>query len=88
MSDNIDSVCTTKRSGGAWKPGDRGSSCFRAYGFVWFQYLEAGSYKKLIGINGASNLWRLSVTAPEVAKKETVHFILKVTDKGTPRLSR
>jgi len=56
--------------------------------FVWFQYLEAGSYKKLIGINGASNLWRLSVTAPEVAKKETVHFILKVTDKGTPRLSR
>lgn len=56
--------------------------------FVWFQYLEAGSYKKLIGINGASNLWRLSVTAPEVAKKETVHFILKVTDKGTPPLSR
>jgi hypothetical protein len=56
--------------------------------FVWFQYLEAGSYKKLIGINGASNLWRLSVTVPEVAKKETVHFILKVTDKGTPPLSR
>ena len=56
--------------------------------FVWFQYLEAGSYKKLIGINGASNLWRLSVTAPEVARKETVHFILKVTDKGTPPLSR
>jgi hypothetical protein len=55
---------------------------------MWFQYLEAGSYKKLIGINGSSNLWRLSVTAPEVAKKERVHFILKVIDKGTLPVSR
>ncbi len=56
--------------------------------FIWFQYPEAGSYRKPIGINGASNLWRLFVTAPEVGKKETVHFILKVTDKGMPPLTR
>jgi hypothetical protein len=56
--------------------------------FAWFQYPEAGSYKKLIPINGADNLARLWVTAPEVEKKETVHLILKVTDKGTPQLSR
>ena len=28
------------------------------------------------------------VDAPEVEKKETIHIILKVTDKGTPALSR
>ena len=56
--------------------------------FVWFQYPEAGSYKKLININGAENLSRLYVTAPEVEKEETVHFILKVTDKGSPPLTR
>ena len=27
-------------------------------------------------------------TAPEVDKEETAHFILKVTDKGEPQLSR
>jgi hypothetical protein len=56
--------------------------------FIWFQYPEAGSYKKLIPINGADNLARLYVTAPEVERKETAHFILKVTDKGNPPLSR
>ncbi|MEO6850150.1 MAG: hypothetical protein ABI203_10925 [Mucilaginibacter sp.] len=29
-----------------------------------------------------------SIVAPIVDKKETAHFILKVTDKGTPHLSR
>jgi hypothetical protein len=28
------------------------------------------------------------VIAPEVGKKETAHFILKVTDKGEPQLSK
>ncbi len=56
--------------------------------YVWFQYPEAGSYKELIKINGAENLARLPITAPEVKQKVTVHFILKVTDKGNPPLSR
>ena len=56
--------------------------------YVWFQYPEAGSYRELIRINGADNLRRLFITAPLVRKKETVHFILKVTDKGRPPLSR
>jgi len=56
--------------------------------YVWFQYPEAGTYKGLIKINGAENLARLYITAPEVKQKETVHFILKVTDKGSPPLSR
>ena len=58
------------------------------FSFLWFNYPEAGSYKKSIEINGAENVHVASVTAPEVSKKETAHFILKVTDKGEPQLSR
>jgi hypothetical protein len=56
--------------------------------YLWFHYPEAGSYKKLIKINSAENACGVYVIAPEVDKKETAHFILKVTDKGTPQLSR
>jgi hypothetical protein len=56
--------------------------------YLWFHYPEAGSYKKLININSAENARGVWVIAPEVDKKETAHFILRVTDKGTPHLSR
>ncbi len=56
--------------------------------YLWFHYPEAGSWKKMIKIGSAENIYKVHVQAPEVDKKETAHFILKVTDKGTPRLSR
>ncbi len=56
--------------------------------FLWFNYPEAGSYKKSVPIGGAENAHGLYMTAPEVEKEETIHVILKVTDKGTPALSR
>ncbi len=56
--------------------------------FLWFYYPEAGSYKKMIKIDSAENVSGVYVIAPEVDKKETAHFILKVTDKGNPQLSR
>ena len=56
--------------------------------FLWFNYPEAGSYKKYIKIEGAENSHGAYIIAPEVDKKETAHFILKLTDKGNPRLSR
>jgi len=56
--------------------------------FLWFNYPEAGSYKKMIKVNGAENVHGAYVIAPEVDKNETAHFILRVTDKGTPPLSR
>lgn len=56
--------------------------------FLWFNYPEAGSYKKMIGIGSAENAHGVYVIAPEVDKKETAHFILKVTDKGEPPLTR
>jgi hypothetical protein len=56
--------------------------------FLWFNYPEAGSYKKEIKISGAENVHGAYVIAPEVENKVTAHFILKVTDKGIPQLSR
>ena len=56
--------------------------------YLWFNYPEAGSYKKFIKIGSAENLYAVYVKAPVVDKKETAHFILKVTDKGIPQLSR
>jgi hypothetical protein len=56
--------------------------------YLWFNYPEAGSYKKPIPFNSAENMRSVWIIAPEVEKKETAHFILKVTDKGNPSLSR
>jgi hypothetical protein len=57
--------------------------------YLWFHYPEAGSYKKPIRFDLAENMYRIfHVVAPEVEKPETAHFILKVTDKGEPQLTR
>jgi hypothetical protein len=57
--------------------------------YLWFQYPEAGSYKQIIPLNLAENLYRIPyLKAPVVDKTETTHFILKVTDKGNPPLTR
>ena len=55
--------------------------------YQWWIYPEAGSYRGKIGM-GAENVHGVYVTAPEVTKEETAHFILKLSDKGTPSLSR
>ncbi|MFK8165062.1 MAG: nucleoside hydrolase-like domain-containing protein, partial [Lewinella sp.] len=55
--------------------------------FLWFHYPEAGTYEGKVSI-GAENVHGVYVTAPEVSKPETVHFILKLTDKGTPAITR
>ncbi len=56
--------------------------------YLWFNYPEAGTYKETISVNGAENVDRANFTAPHVQKTETAHFILKLTDKGEPPLSR
>lgn len=55
--------------------------------YFWFNYPEAGTYKKRIEIT-PENAHSMYIKAPKVDKPETVHIILKVTDKGTPSLSR
>jgi len=56
--------------------------------YFWFHYREAGSCEGEVTINGAENAVGARVTAPEVERPETVHLILRVTDKGDPPLSR
>jgi hypothetical protein len=55
--------------------------------FLWFHYPEAGTYNTEIKF-APENTHSAYLTAPKVDKKETLHFILKLTDKGTPPLSR
>ena len=57
--------------------------------YLWFQYPEAGTYKGHVSFAPyASNLYDVPVTAPVVDSSVKIHFILKVTDKGTPALTR
>jgi hypothetical protein len=57
--------------------------------YLWINYPEAGTYKNPVRFDPAENLYRIPyLKAPVVDKPETIHFILKVTDKGNPPLSR
>ncbi|PTY04899.1 hypothetical protein DB347_19590 [Opitutaceae bacterium EW11] len=56
--------------------------------YFWFQYREEGAFPGAVKIDGAENSVSAWVTAPKVEKPETIHFILRVTDKGAPPLSR
>lgn len=57
--------------------------------YLWSQYAEAGTYKGIVSFRPYSpNLYDIPVTAPIVETEQTIHFILKVTDKGTPALTR
>jgi len=61
-----------------------------ALSYLWFHYPEAGTYKGIVRFgNLAENLYNVhTITAPKVDTPQTVHFILRVTDKGTPAISR
>jgi hypothetical protein len=56
--------------------------------YLWMAYPEAGSISVPFAIQGPENLYQKYVVAPEVTQPETLHFILAVTDKGTPALTR
>ncbi|MDH3246534.1 MAG: DUF1593 domain-containing protein [Saprospiraceae bacterium] len=56
--------------------------------FLWIPYREAGTYEGEFSLGQPENAHRAYGQAPEVSKTETIHIILKVTDKGTPALSR
>ncbi|WP_087149605.1 DUF1593 domain-containing protein [Mariniblastus fucicola] len=59
-------------------------------GFTWMQYPEAGSSPrvKVDFKNFPENVYQVNRVAPKVSRTETMHFILKVTDKGSPPLTR
>jgi len=57
--------------------------------FWWFHYPEAGGSDGIpLRFAGAQNLARITLIAPEVSTPRTMHVVLRVTDKGSPPLSR
>jgi hypothetical protein len=60
-----------------------------ALSYLWFQYPEAGTYNGSVSSSLSENIynWR-NIKAPQVETPQVLHYILKVTDKGTPALSR
>jgi len=58
-----------------------------SFSYLWFQYMEAGTYKKEVKVS-PENYPGVGLTAPDVEKPETIHIILKISDKGTPALTR
>lgn len=58
--------------------------------YFWLQYPEAGTYRGRVSFAPLSpNLYDVhTVRAPPVDAPQTIHFILRVTDKGTPALTR
>lgn len=56
--------------------------------FLWFCYPEAGTCKQSAKFEGPENSASTWVVAPKVEKPETLHFILRLTDKGKPSLAR
>lgn len=57
--------------------------------FYWFNYPEAGTMKdEPVKIGSAENMARVGAHAPKVDETQTLHFIVEVTDRGTPALTR
>jgi hypothetical protein len=57
--------------------------------YFWFHYPEIGGWAEEIKPHvRAPNLYAVPFRAPEVDEPRDAHFILKVTDKGTPALTR
>ena len=56
--------------------------------YHWFNYAEAGTLEAPINLGHAVNDFDIWFQLPEVEQTETAHFIVKVTDKGTPPLTR
>lgn len=56
--------------------------------YHWFNYAEAGTLEAPIDMGHAVNDFDIWFQLPEVEQTETAHFIVKVTDKGTPSLTR
>jgi hypothetical protein len=56
--------------------------------FYWFVYPEADHPSHPPQLASAANLARVTFLAAPVTAPETAHIILRVTDKGSPALSR
>jgi hypothetical protein len=56
--------------------------------YHWFNYAEAGTLDEPVDMGWAVNQPGVYFTLPTVTSTQTAHFILALTDKGTPALTR
>lgn len=54
----------------------------------WIVYREAGTCSAFANFEGSRNLARVHLRAPAVTEASTIHVILRLSDKGSPVLSR
>lgn len=80
----------TVRSGEGFTLSARGSTDpdGDSLSYFWSAYPEAGTSKEPAKFEGSSNTIATWIVAPKVERTGTLHFILRVTDKGTPALTR
>jgi len=56
--------------------------------YKWWQYVEAGTYPTVVSIlNGDQQNATIEIPADTI-QEQTLHFILEVSDDGSPRLTR
>jgi len=56
--------------------------------YQWWQYAEAGTYPKTVDIQDKDKPVAMVSIPADAVKGQTLHFILEVTDNGTPQLTR
>jgi hypothetical protein len=56
--------------------------------FQWFHYQDIGHWQTAIPNGIAANIHTVDFTAPVVKEPREAHFIVRVTDKGSPPLTR
>jgi hypothetical protein len=56
--------------------------------YLWFHYPEAGTWRELVNPLQSPNIYFVNYRAPVVSEPRSAHFILKVSDKGSPPLTR
>lgn len=55
--------------------------------YLWSHYPEASGYPSYIHSLDRGNIRTALYQAPRVKRRTTLHIILRVTDKGTPRMT-
>ncbi|MEK7356914.1 MAG: nucleoside hydrolase-like domain-containing protein [Bdellovibrionota bacterium] len=58
-----------------------------ALSYKWFNYKEAGGHSSVVSVQNATSR-TASFVAPSVTVPTKLHFIVQVTDDGSPRLTR
>ena len=56
--------------------------------YEWVYYPEPGTYRGAAPVLRSESAAEVSFSAPQVKSPQTLHFILIVTDEGSPPLTR